>query len=79
MSIPVTIQSVPITVTVQDQAPIVVTISAVNTGTVFPLYPQVQLSSQLVPTGYSTTVQTRYQITGTQNLTIQGTGIFAVR
>ena len=31
MSIPVTIQSVPITVTVQDQAPIVVTIS--NAGT----------------------------------------------
>ena len=32
MSIPVTIQSVPITVTVQDQAPIVVTIS--NAGTI---------------------------------------------
>lgn len=32
MSIPVTIQSVPITVTIQDQAPITVTISAVGTG-----------------------------------------------
>jgi len=31
MSIPVTVQSVPITVTVQDQAPITVTISAVGT------------------------------------------------
>jgi len=32
MSIPVTVQSVPITVTVQDQAPITVTINAVGTA-----------------------------------------------
>jgi hypothetical protein len=41
--------------------------------------PQTQVNNQVVPTGYATTVQTRYNITGTQSLTIQGTGIFAVR
>ena len=47
-----------------------------NGGT---LTPQIQPASVTIPTGYSYLVQTRYAITGTNNLTVQGNGIFAVR